>query len=191
MGSLCVIDREPGSLDERQRSTPKALAEAAATALELRRYGICEHAALEREAGALRRQMHKEEMLTQKLRASEILLERTSRLAGVGGWELNLVTQEITWSAETCRIHDLPVGYQPSLDEALAFYAPEARPLIQAAVEKAIASGGAVGSATSADHRDGPQYLGAGRRRRGVCQRRESALPGRSVPGCHPAQTRR
>lgn len=141
MGSLCVIDREPGALDERQRCTLRALAKAAARALELRRYGLNEHAALEREASALRRQMHKEEMLTQKLRDSEIFLERTGRLAGVGGWELNLVTQEITWSAETCRIHDLPVGYQPSLDEALKFFAPEARSVIQAAVERAIASG--------------------------------------------------
>lgn len=141
MGSLCVIDHQPGALDERQRNTLRALARAAARALELRRYGIDEHAALEREASALRLQMHKEEILTQKLRDSEIFLERTGRLAGIGGWELNLVTQEITWSAETCRIHDVPVGYQPSLDEALKFYAPEARPVVQAAVERAIASG--------------------------------------------------
>lgn len=141
VGSLCVLDREPGALDERQRGALKALAEAVARALELRRCAVDEHAALQREAVALRGRVQKEEMLTQKLRESEAFLERTGRLAGVGGWELDLVTQEIIWSAETCRIHDMPVGYQPSLDEALNFYEPEARSVIQAAVERAVVNG--------------------------------------------------
>lgn len=86
VGSLCVIDREPGALDDRQRRILKALAHIAAEALELRRYAIEEHAAWEREAGALREQMVTDQHLTKRLRASEAFLERTGRLAGIGGW---------------------------------------------------------------------------------------------------------
>ena len=76
--------------------------------------------------------------IEQRLRLSEALLDRTGRVAGVGGWELDLANNEVAWSDETCRIHDAPIGYRPTLEEGLSFYAPTARPVIQAAVEKAI-----------------------------------------------------
>ena len=75
------------------------------------------------------------------LRKSEVFLGRTGKLAGVGGWELDLVKQQLVWSDETCRIHGVEPGYQPDLERAIEFYAPEARPLIQAAVQTAIATG--------------------------------------------------
>jgi diguanylate cyclase len=75
------------------------------------------------------------------LRHSEALLDRTGRLAGVGGWELDVASSAVTWSDETRRIHGLPPSYQPSLAGAIDFYAPEARPLIQAAVERGMNSG--------------------------------------------------
>lgn len=139
MGSLCVIDYQPGALNEVQRQTLRALAQVAAEALELRRYALDEHAALEREAEALRLQMEAGQLLQQRLSASEAFLERTGQLAGVGGWELDLETGKLLWSDETCRIHDLPPGYQPDLAQAINFYTEESRPLIQAAVDKAIA----------------------------------------------------
>ncbi len=72
---------------------------------------------------------------------SESFLERTGAMAGVGGWELDLDTGTVIWSDETCRIHDRPVGYRPTLAEGIEYYAPEARPVIQAAVEKSFADG--------------------------------------------------
>ncbi len=77
----------------------------------------------------------------QRLRESERFLERAGEVAGVGGWELDLTTQQVHWTAQTCRIHEVPVGYRPTLDEAVAFYAPAARPVIQKAIEEAIANG--------------------------------------------------
>ena len=50
--------------------------------------------------------------MAEKLRASESFLERTGKMAGVGGWELDMPSGDIHWSAETCRIHDVPVGLQ-------------------------------------------------------------------------------
>ncbi|MCI5076872.1 PAS domain-containing protein [Oricola sp.] len=77
----------------------------------------------------------------EELRKSEDFLERTGRLAGVGGWEVDVVNEEIFWSNETCRIHGVEPGYKPTLAEAVNFYAPEARPVIEAAIEKSIATG--------------------------------------------------
>ncbi|HEY0956210.1 MAG TPA: PAS domain S-box protein [Roseateles sp.] len=76
-----------------------------------------------------------------ELRDSKALLDRTGRVAGVGGWSLDLQTGEITWSDQTCRIHDLEPGYRPTLQEGLSFYKPEARPIIEAAVQRAIKHG--------------------------------------------------
>ena len=76
------------------------------------------------------------------LRTAKALLERTGRVAGVGGWEMDLETRAISWSAQTRRIHEVDASYTPSLDEAISFYSPAARPVIEAAVQRAIASGG-------------------------------------------------
>lgn len=76
-----------------------------------------------------------------RLATSESFLERTGKIAGVGGWEVDLETSSVTWSDETCSIHDRPAGYRPTLAEGIEYYAPEAQPVIRAAVEKSFADG--------------------------------------------------
>ncbi|MFG6416813.1 PAS domain S-box protein [Roseateles sp. DC23W] len=76
-----------------------------------------------------------------ELHENKSLLDRTGRVAGVGGWSLDLQTQELVWSDQTCRLHDLEAGYRPTLEEAISYYAPEARPVIEAAVQRAISHG--------------------------------------------------
>lgn len=73
------------------------------------------------------------------LRRSEGLLLATNQIAKVGGWELDLRTRELYWTDEIKRIHDLPVDYVPSLEAGIQFYAPEHVPIIQQAVEGALA----------------------------------------------------
>lgn len=68
-------------------------------------------------------------------------LERTNTFAKVGGWEVDLRTNTIIWTDETCRIHDVEPGFQPTLEAGINFYAPEARPVIEKAVQDAIATG--------------------------------------------------
>jgi diguanylate cyclase (GGDEF)-like protein/PAS domain S-box-containing protein len=75
------------------------------------------------------------------LRRSEAFLERAGRAAGVGGWELDLATGALSWTAETCRLHGVPPDYRPSLDRAIAFYAPEGRTRLRAAIAEAAAGG--------------------------------------------------
>ena len=74
-----------------------------------------------------------------RLRESEQFLDRTGRVAGVGGWEVDLAGGSITWSDQTCRIHDVEPGHRPTLDEAIAYYAPEARETIAQAFARAVA----------------------------------------------------
>jgi diguanylate cyclase (GGDEF)-like protein/PAS domain S-box-containing protein len=76
-----------------------------------------------------------------RLRKSEELLNRTGAMAQVGGWEFDIASGSVHWSEHTCRIHGVEPGYQPPLAEAIDFYAPEARPIVEAAVAKAMADG--------------------------------------------------
>lgn len=75
------------------------------------------------------------------LRASESFLDRTGRLAGVGGWEVDLATNEVYWSDQTCRIHELEPGQRIDVAQGISFYAPEARPVITQAFAHAVATG--------------------------------------------------
>ncbi len=69
------------------------------------------------------------------------LLERTGELAKVGGWELDLLTKEVSWSLETCRIHEVETPIAPGLERAVEFYAPESRPILEAALRAATERG--------------------------------------------------
>jgi diguanylate cyclase (GGDEF)-like protein/PAS domain S-box-containing protein len=72
------------------------------------------------------------------LRKSQDFLERSGWMAGVGGWEVDLLQGTVFWSPETCRIHGVDPGHQPTLEEAINYYAPEARPVVQRAVQRAM-----------------------------------------------------
>lgn len=75
------------------------------------------------------------------LQESEAFLDRTGRIAAVGGWELDIASGMITWSAQTCRLLDTPVGYRPTLEQGLAFVAPEARDMASQRLQDSIADG--------------------------------------------------
>jgi diguanylate cyclase (GGDEF)-like protein/PAS domain S-box-containing protein len=141
MGALCVIDHRANALSDDQREALRELACAIAEALDQRANLLEKNAALVREADAAKEQATIASRLEKKLKASEAFLDRTGRAAGVGGWEINLATDEIIWSDETCRIHEVPPGYHPAMAEAIAFYAPEAREVIEAAVKRGLEDG--------------------------------------------------
>ncbi len=77
----------------------------------------------------------------QALARTTDLLERTGEMAKVGGWELDLRTMRLYWSREVCRIHEVEPPVAPGLDEAINFYAPEARSIVRAAVQTGIEQG--------------------------------------------------
>lgn len=73
-----------------------------------------------------------------ELLKNQAMLERTGRVAGVGGWELNLQSNELVWTEQTRRIHEVSESFVPTVEAAIEFYAPEAREAIRLAVECAI-----------------------------------------------------
>ncbi len=77
----------------------------------------------------------------QALRHSRDLLDLIGQLAKVGGWELDLETETLTWSEGAYRIHEVDPSTRPSLAQAIDFFLPEARPAISAAVRACIDSG--------------------------------------------------
>ncbi|MBI5877276.1 MAG: GAF domain-containing protein [Chloroflexi bacterium] len=75
------------------------------------------------------------------LRRSHNLLNLTGQMAEVGGWEVDLDTQTLSWTDEVYRVHEVDPATRPSVAEAINFYAPEARPVITAALQAAMDSG--------------------------------------------------
>jgi len=69
------------------------------------------------------------------------MLHRTGELANIGGWELDLATGQLEWTEQVYRIHELEPGRMPRLEDTVSYYAPEARPTIQAAVEAGARDG--------------------------------------------------
>lgn len=69
------------------------------------------------------------------------LLLRTGEIAKIGGWEIDMRTQKLTWSLETSRLFEMDTPEAPSVEEAINYYAPEARPIIRAAVNSATEKG--------------------------------------------------
>jgi two-component system, sensor histidine kinase and response regulator len=76
------------------------------------------------------------------LRRTKDALDRTGRIACVGGWEIDLLSNEVLWSDETYRLIGMAPDYQPTLEGSINLYAPEAQVLLRAALEKAIAEQG-------------------------------------------------
>lgn len=75
------------------------------------------------------------------LREREELLEASGRMAKVGGWELDIAEQKVTWSEETCRIHEEPIDFQPELGKAINYFHPEDQPILREAIKDAIENG--------------------------------------------------
>ncbi len=77
-----------------------------------------------------------------ELRRSSLLLENSQAIAEVGGWELDLTTHQLFWTAETYRIHDTsPAEFNPTVDAGVDCYSDESRPILVAALQAAIEKG--------------------------------------------------
>ena len=76
-----------------------------------------------------------------KLESREALLWEMSRMATVGGWEVDTVTGEAQWTPEVALIHELPADTEPTVSMGLGFYTPEARPVIEKALKEALERG--------------------------------------------------
>lgn len=77
----------------------------------------------------------------EQLRKSESMLTEIGKLANIGGWEIDVETMDMFWTEQTFTIYGLPQGQIPTIEEAIHFYAPSARPLITEAVKLGMEEG--------------------------------------------------
>ena len=78
---------------------------------------------------------------TLELASGKQLLDETGKIARVGGWELDLRKNELSWSEVVKQIHEVGPEFRPTLATGIDFYAPEAVPVISEAMRRAIEEG--------------------------------------------------
>ena len=77
----------------------------------------------------------------EQLKKAKRLLDDTGHITRTGGWELDPETSEVSWTEETYRIHELPLGHKPALDEVINFYHPDDREELNQAIQNALNDG--------------------------------------------------
>jgi signal transduction histidine kinase len=86
-------------------------------------------------------QNKEKEKRAEELARSKQLLDEAGRLARFGGWEFDLKNNKLSWSDMVYLIHEIEPDYQPTVESAINFYAPESIPVISEAVSQAIEEG--------------------------------------------------
>ncbi|MFG6430544.1 PAS domain S-box protein [Roseateles sp. LYH14W] len=75
------------------------------------------------------------------LKESRAALAITGRLAGVGGWRLDLASSVIHWTETVREIHEVADDHAPTLLSALDFIEREAQPSLIACLEEGVRTG--------------------------------------------------
>ncbi len=79
-------------------------------------------------------------LLERRLSKSEELAQEVSRLARIGGWEIDLAAGRVLWNEGTCRIHEVDESFQPTLDTWWQFFPPEPMAIVQDALARVSAA---------------------------------------------------
>ncbi len=77
----------------------------------------------------------------ERLKQSEDLLAQTERVAAIGGWEYDVLTDTARWTTQTKRIHEVHDDYEVTRTSTLKFFPPEVQPRLSAAFMKCLESG--------------------------------------------------
>jgi two-component system, cell cycle sensor histidine kinase and response regulator CckA len=75
------------------------------------------------------------------LEESRRLRADTERIGKVGGWEFDIDTQQHTWTEEIYRVHEVDFTYEPTVSKVIAFCAPDSRPILERAMQRAAENG--------------------------------------------------
>ncbi|WP_181703003.1 EAL domain-containing protein [Chthonobacter albigriseus] len=138
LGVLCVGDLQARKLDDGGRFILGQIAKVVSDRIRLHRIKI------ERTRENARKRARNAKIAEQK---SEIgkqrrLLEQTSRIARIGGWEYDVQERRLVWSAEIFKILDLdPNGQQPAFEDVPQFYHPDMRDEVVANIKDALRLG--------------------------------------------------
>ena len=75
------------------------------------------------------------------VRRNQAFLEQTQAVANVGGWDLDRRTDSLRWTDEVYRIHGVDPTFEPTVDDAIAFYHPDDRETVRDALERVTTTG--------------------------------------------------
>lgn len=73
------------------------------------------------------RDITESKLAAQQLRETQGMLNMAAQIGRLGAWAFDRSRPHVTWSEEVCAIHEVRPGYQPTLEQAGEFYAPEYR----------------------------------------------------------------
>jgi len=80
--------------------------------------------------------------LTTSVEMYDLIMEQTGRMCRIGGWELDVENQTLSWTPMTRMIHGMDDDYVPALDTAINFYKEGySREQISKAIKLAIEQG--------------------------------------------------
>ncbi|MCS0493519.1 EAL domain-containing protein [Ancylobacter sp. MQZ15Z-1] len=123
IGSLCLFDPEPREFSEEQLDVVRHLSNIIVDQFRL-------HEATRRAKRELEHRRTGQsllEMQSRELWRRQTLLAQTERLAKVGGWEIDVASERLTWSDGVYRIYGLTPGRETTTEIALSHFPPEAR----------------------------------------------------------------
>ena len=131
LGALAVIDTKPRNLNESQIEQLVQLGQIVEGLLRAFECSL-EAKQAARDVAQKQLQVHKQ----------DVLLKQVTHLSETGGWEMNFETEEVNWTAETKRIHEVPEDYVPTKEKSLSFYTPESKLKFQNVIESSVRAGG-------------------------------------------------
>ena len=73
-----------------------------------------------------------------ELREREAILSEVGRIAKIGGWEVDLMSGEVSWTPEVSKIHDLDHDNTVTIKRGINYYVPESRKIIERALNDTI-----------------------------------------------------
>ena len=130
IGTICVIDSAPRSLNDAGRTALTHLATLAETTIAARtaaNRAIAIAITADRQAAALVRQ--------------DRIFRQAERMAAIGSWRVSLEDNDLEWSDGVYHIYGLPVGDLPDMPRAMEFYPEHARDALNRALATTIESG--------------------------------------------------
>ncbi|WP_197424822.1 PAS domain S-box protein [Natronomonas sp. CBA1123] len=69
------------------------------------------------------------------------LFERTQRIGHIGGWELDVETDELRWTDEVRRILGVPPDFDPDPDGVVEWFHPDDQPTVREAFSRSVIEG--------------------------------------------------
>ncbi|MDR6512221.1 diguanylate cyclase (GGDEF)-like protein/PAS domain S-box-containing protein [Novosphingobium capsulatum] len=130
LGTLCVIDDQPRTIDPAGLKMLGHLATLVETLISARRTAALAVQMAEERGHNLRDLSRKHRQLRQ-----------AERIANIGSWRLTLGDNQLEWSDQTYAIHELECGAEISLKAALDFYAEKSREILVSTIEQTLVTG--------------------------------------------------